>query len=87
MNDSTMHAEAETAYALALASDEGLRAMTTVAPPEIVRIAWIMGHYKGRRDGMIQAEVVYAQRMLQRDKEERYTGRAEHDRDTRGNQL
>lgn len=80
-------AMAEAAYAVALASDDGLRAMCTVAPPEVIRMAWIMGHYKGRIAGVIAAETIYAEAMIRRDVTERHEGRPEHDKDTRGNPL
>jgi hypothetical protein len=82
-----LQAEAETAWAMALASDEAIRAMCTVAPQEVVRMAWIMGHFKGRLDGVIAAENIYAEAMISKDKAERFEGRPEHDRDTRGNPL
>lgn len=79
--------EAEAAWTVALASDEGLRAMCTVAPKEVVRLAWIMGHYKGRLAGVLAAQVIYAEAMIQRDRLKRYEGGPEHDMDTRGGRL
>lgn len=61
MSNDPLHAEAETAWAMAYASDEGLRAMCSIAPQEVVRLAWIMGHYKGKIAGAIAAQVVYAE--------------------------
>ena len=84
---STDHSEVETAYALELASNEGLRAMCELAPQDVVRMAWIMGHYKGRGAGLKQAEDLYAEAMIRRDQLQRHTGTAEHDKDARGNPL
>lgn len=87
MSKSQIYAEAETAWAIALASDEAVRALCTVAEASAVRMAWMLGHCQGRIAGLTTAENMYAARMTQRDKQERHTGTAEHDTDTRGNPL
>lgn len=87
MSNEQMHAEAETAWALALVSDEAVQALCLVAPKEIIRMAWMLGHYKGRIDGTINAEVKYAEAMIQRDRIERHSGRPDQDTTTRGDSL
>lgn len=82
-----LQAEAEAAWAMAFASDDAIRAMCTVAPQEVVRVAWIMGHFKGRIAGVVAAENIYAEAMISKDKVARFEGLPEHDRDTRGNPL
>lgn len=46
---------AEAAYAIALASDPAVRVLQTVANPEVVRMAWMLGYVKGRCDGLVAA--------------------------------
>ena len=87
MTNAQIHAEAETAWALAVASEEAVRALCSVADPDLIRMAWLLGHYKGRLTGMISAENAYAEQMLRRDAELRQSGRPEHDLDSGGNPL
>jgi hypothetical protein len=84
---SDVYADTEAEWAMALASDEGVRALCEVSPPGVVRTAWMLGHNKGRRTGLVEAQVRYADAMIQRDKMVRHTGTAEHDKDARGNPL
>ena len=86
-NNDTIYAEAEAAWALTLASDESVRALCSVTDPRLIRAAWMSGHCKGRLHGMIDAQMKYAEAMIQRDKLERHTGRQEHDLDSGGNPL
>lgn len=86
-NNDQIHAEAETAWALAVASEEAVRALCSVADPALIRMAWLLGHYKGRLAGMTSAENIYAESMIRRDKLERGAGRTEHDLDSSGRPL
>ena len=59
MSPNETQADAEAAYAIEHAQNDGLRAMCTVAPPEIVRMAWVMAYMQGRVAGLRAAEEIW----------------------------
>lgn len=48
-------ADDEAAFAIELASSAALQALCAVADKKIIRMSWMLGHCKGRQDGLQQA--------------------------------
>lgn len=61
MTTDELMAKADSIFTIEKASSLALQALCEVAPPDVVRMTWLMAYCKGRSDAFSESHTMYTQ--------------------------